>query len=137
MGLQLQALEARSADDFGDAFQAMTREGIQAVLVLPNNPTFFHRRRLAELAIQHRLPMVGGSSDYAEAGSLMSYSADTSDVFRRAASHVDRILRGTQPGDLPIAQPTKFELVANLKTARDLGIVIPQSILQRADRVIE
>ena len=137
MGLQLQVLEVRSPDAFGDAFHAMTRERTQAVVVLADPMTFTHRRRLADLAIQHRLPMMGGLPEYAEAGSLMSYWADTTDVNRRVASYVDRILKGARPGDLPIEQPTKFEFVANLKTARDLAITIPQSVLQRADRVIE
>jgi putative ABC transport system substrate-binding protein len=137
LGLQLQVLKVRGPDAFGGAFQAMTTERAQAVLVLADPMTFFHRRRLADLALQHRLPMMGGLPDYADAGSLMSYWADTTDVYRRAASYVDRILKGAKPGDLPIEQPTKFQFVANLKTARSLGITIPQSVLQRADRVIE
>lgn len=136
-GLQLQVLEVRRPDDFGSVFQAMTTERAQAVLVLADPMTFFHRRRLADLAIKHRLPMMGGLPDYAEAGSVMSYWANTTDVYRRAASYVDRILKGAKPSDLAIEQPTKFEFVVNLKTARDLGIRIPQSVLQRADRVIE
>ncbi|HVE49705.1 MAG TPA: ABC transporter substrate-binding protein [Casimicrobiaceae bacterium] len=137
LGLQLQVLKVRGPDAFDGAFQAMTTERTQAVLVLADPMTFFNRRRLADLAIQHRLPMMGGLPDYAEAGSLMSYWADTTDVYRRAASYVDRILKGAKPGDLPIEQPTKFEIVANLKTARTLGITIPRSVLERADRVIE
>jgi putative ABC transport system substrate-binding protein len=135
--LQLQVLEVQRPDVFVNAFQAMTTERAQAILVLTDPLTFVHRRRLADLAIYHRLPMMGGLPDYAEAGSLMSYWADRSDVFRRAAGFVDRILKGAKPADLPIEQPTKYELVANLRTARSLGITIPPSVLQRADRVIE
>jgi putative ABC transport system substrate-binding protein len=137
IGVQLQTLEVRGAQAFDDAFRAMTTERAQALLVLADPMTYFHRRRLADLALKYRLPMMGGLPDYAEAGSLLSYWADTTDVYRRVASYVDRILKGAKPGDLPIEQPTKFELVANLKTARALGISIPQSILLRADRVIE
>jgi len=137
LGLQLRVLEVRNPDAFEGAFRAMTAERIQAVLVLADPTTFFSRRQLADLAIQHLLPMMGSLPEYAEAGCLMSYWADTSDVYRRAASYVDRILKGAKPSDLPIEQPTKFELVANLKTARSLGIAIPQSVLLRADRVIE
>jgi putative ABC transport system substrate-binding protein len=137
LGLQLQALEVRGPDAFDGAFHAMTMERAQALLVLADPITYFHRRRLADLAIKHRLPMMGGLREYAEAGSLMSYWADTIDLFRRAASYVDRILKGAKPGDLPIEQPTKFAFVTNLKTARALGITIPQSVLLRADRVIE
>jgi putative ABC transport system substrate-binding protein len=137
LGLQLQVLEVRRPDDFGGAFQTMTAERTQAVLLLADPMTFFHRRRLAELAIKHRLPMMGGLPDYAEAGSVMSYWANTADVYRRAASYVDRILKGAKPSDLAIEQPTKFEFVVNLKTAKTLGMRIPQSVLQRADRVIE
>ena len=137
LGLQLQVLEVRSPDAFDSAFHAMKTERAQAVLVLVGPMTFFHRRRLADLAIKSRLPMMGGLRDYAEVGSLMSYWADTTDVYLRAASYVDRILKGAIPGDLPIEQPTKFELVINLKTARALGLKIPQSVLLRADQVIE
>jgi putative ABC transport system substrate-binding protein len=137
LGLQLQALEVRGPEAFDGAFHAMTTEHAQALLVLADALTFFHRRRLADLAMKYRLPMMGSLTEYAEAGSLMSYWADTTDVSRRAASYVDRILKGAKPGDLPIEQPTKFELVANLKTAKTLGITIPQSVLLRADRVIE
>ena len=136
-GLQLQVLDIRGPDDFDGAFRAMTAERVQAVLLLADSMTFYYRRQLADLAIRHRLPMMGGLPDYAEAGSLMSYWADTTDVYRRVASYVDRILKGAKPGDLPIEQPTKFELVANLRTARTLGIVLPQSVLLRADRVID
>jgi putative ABC transport system substrate-binding protein len=137
LGLQLQALEVRGSDAFDSAFHSMTTERTQALLVLADPLTFFHRQRLADLAVKHRLPMMGSLRDYAEAGSLMSYWADTINVFRRAASYVDRILKGAKPGDLPIEQPTKFEFVINLKTAKTLGLTIPQSVLLRADRVIE
>lgn len=136
-GLQLQVLDVRGPEGFGSVFHAMRTERAQAVLVLADPMTFFYRRRLADLAIDQRLPMMGSLADYAEAGALLSYWADTADVYRRAASYVDRILKGAAPGDLPIEQPTKFELVANLKTARSLGITIPQSVLLRAARVIE
>ena len=137
IGLQLQTLDVRGPEAFDGAFQAMTTERAEALLVLADPMTYFHRRRLADLALKHRLPMMGGLPEYAEAGSLLSYWADTTDVYRRVASYVDRILKGAKPGDLPIEQPTKFELLANLKTAKALGITIPQSILLRADRVIE
>jgi putative ABC transport system substrate-binding protein len=95
------------------------------------------RRRVAELALQHRLPGIFELVDFAEAGALMAYAENTSDLFRRAAIYVDKILKGAKPGDLPIEQPTKFELVINLKTAKALGLTIPPSLLQQADQVIE
>jgi putative ABC transport system substrate-binding protein len=137
LGLQIQALEVRSPEAFDRAFHAMATARADAVLVLADPMTFFNRRQLAELAIRHRLPMVGSLPDYADAGSIMSYWADTGDVYRRAASYVDRILKGAKPADLPIEQPTKFELVANLKTAKALDIALPRSIILRADRLIE
>ena len=137
LGLQLQVLEVRGPDAFDSAFHAMTTERAQAVLVLADPMMFTHRQRLADLAIKHRLPMMSNVRKYAEAGSLMSYWADRADLSRRAASYVDRILKGARPGDLPIEQPTKFEFVANLKTAKALGITIPQSVLLRADEVIQ
>ncbi len=137
LGLQLQVLEVRGPDAFDSAFHSMTTERAQALLVLADPMTYFHRRRLADLAIKHRLPMMSSLRDYAGAGSLMSYWADSTDVSRRAASYVDRILKGARPGDLPIEQPTKFELIINLKTAKALGLTIPQSLLLRADEVIQ
>ena len=137
MALQLQVVQVQSPDAFGAAFQAMRTERAQAVLVLADPMTFAHRRRLAELALQDGLPMMGGLPEYAEAGSLMSYWANTTDVNRRVASYVARILKGAKPSELPIEQPTKFEFVVNLKTARYLRITIPAFVLQRADRVID
>ena len=137
LGVQIQALEVRSPEGIDRAFRSMTTAQSQAVLVLADPMTFFNRRQLAELAIRHRLPMMGSLADYADAGSIMSYWADAGDVQRRAASYVDRLFKGAKPGDLPIEQPTKFELVLNLKTAKALGITLPRSILLRADRLIE
>ena len=136
-GFQLQVLEVRGPDAFDGAFHAMTTERAQALLVLADPMMFAHRQRLADLAIKHRLPMMGNVRAYAGAGSLMSYWADRTDLSRRAASYVDRILKGAKPADLPIEQPTKFELVINLKTAKALGLTIPQSLLLRADEVIQ
>jgi putative ABC transport system substrate-binding protein len=136
-GLRLQALEVRGPDSFDRAFHTMTTERAQAVLILADPTTFFYRRRMADLALKHQLPMIGGLPEYAEAGALLSYWADTSEVYQRVASYVDRLIKGAKPGDLPIEQPTKFELVANLKTAKTLGITIPQTVLLRANRVIE
>lgn len=136
-GLELQVLALRGPHAFDGAFRTMTAGRTQAVLVLADPMTFFYRRELADLALQHRLPMMGSLAEYAEAGCVMSYWADTSEVYRRAASYVDRILKGAKPRDLPIEQPTKFELVVNAKAAKSLGIAISQSVLLRADRVIE
>jgi putative tryptophan/tyrosine transport system substrate-binding protein len=135
LDVQLQLLPVRGSHDFDGAFQAMIKERAAAVLVLADSVTYFHRRRLADLAIKHRLPLMGSLREYAEAGSLMSYWADAAVLFRRVASYVDRILKGARPGDLPIEQPTKYELVVNLKTAKALALTIPPSLLLQATAI--
>jgi putative tryptophan/tyrosine transport system substrate-binding protein len=134
---QLQTVVARTGADLESAFSAMTRAHAQAVLVLDFGPYIAERQRMAELALRHRLPTFFGWRDHVEAGGLMSYGPDYSDLVRRGAIYVDKILRGAKPGDLPVEQPTKFELVINLKTAKALGLTIPQSVMLRADQVIE
>jgi putative ABC transport system substrate-binding protein len=119
------------------AFATMTREGSTAVFAIGGTTLYANRRQLAELALNSRLPMACSSPEFAAAGCLMTYSTSLVDVFRRAAVYVDKILKGAKPGDLPIEQPTKFELVINLKTAKALGLTIPASLLLRADQVIE
>ena len=115
----------------------MARERAGAVLVLADPMTFFHRTRLVDLAAKRRLPAMYGLRGHTDAGGLMSYWAHQADLYRRIGSYVDRILKGAKPGDLPIEQPARFELVINLKTAKALGITIPQSLLVRADEVIQ
>jgi putative ABC transport system substrate-binding protein len=137
LGMRLQVVEARTPDDFDRAFSDMIKARADA-LSLPVTPLFdTHRRRLVDLAARHRLPAVYTFSSFVEAGGLMSYGPDIADLHRRAAGYVDKILKGARPGDLPIEQPTKFELIINLKTAKDLGLKMPQSLLLRADRIIE
>jgi putative ABC transport system substrate-binding protein len=135
--LELRPVGARSAAELEGAFAAMARARAQGVLVLATPIFFGERQRLGELAIAHRLPTMFQVRDYAEAGGLMSYGADFADLYRRGAIHVDKILRGAKPADLPVEQATKFELVINLKTAKTLGLTIPPALLQRADQVIE
>ncbi len=137
LGLELQPLEARSLNDFDRAFAAMTAKRAGALLVLGDVMFSTHRNRLADLAAKNRLPAMYAARESVEAGWLMSYGPNTPELFRRAATYVDKILKGAKPGDLPIEQPTKFELVINLKTAKTLGLTIPPSLLQRADQVIE
>jgi len=137
LGIQLRVVEARGPDEFEPAFAAMVRGQTEALLTLEDSMFWLNRRILAEIEAQHRLPTMHDLREYVEAGSLMAYGPDLRDLFRRAASYVDRILRGAKPGDLPIEQPTKFELVINLKTAKVLGLTIPPSLLLRADQVIE
>jgi putative ABC transport system substrate-binding protein len=135
--IQLQALEARAPDDFETAFAAMTREGAGALLVLRDGMLLLHRQRLLDLATKSRLPAMYAAKEEVVGGGLVAYGPSSRDSFRRAATYVDKILKGAKPADLPIEQPTKFELLINLKTAKALGIAIPQSILARADEVIE
>ena len=137
LGLELQLLEARSLNDFDDAFAAMTTKRAGALLVLGDVMFVTHRIRLADLAAKNRLPAMYVQREYVEDGGLMSYGPMFSELFRRAATYVDKILKGAKPADLPIEQPTKFELVINLKTAKVLGLTIPESLLVRADEVIE
>ena len=119
------------------AFSEMTRARAGALTVLPSAMLFVERRRLVDLAAKSRLPAVYTWREFVDAGGLMSYGPNLADLFRRAATYVDKILKGTDPGDLPVEQPTKFELVINLKTAKALRLTIPQSVLQRADEVIQ
>ena len=135
--MRLQVVQARGPEDFDRAFSDMTKARADAVTVQSTNIFFIERRRLPDLAAKHRLPAIFLVREFVDAGGLMSYGANVADLHRRAATYVDKILKGARPGDLPIEQPTKFELVINLKTAKALGLTIPQSLLLRADQVIE
>ena len=135
--VQQQPVAVRTAAELEGAFAAMARARAQAVLVLIGPIFFAERQRVAELAIKHRLPTMSTLKEVAEAGGLMSYGPNQEDLYRRGAIYVDKILKGAKPADLPIEQPTKFELVINLKTAKALGLTIPPSLLHRADQVIE
>jgi putative ABC transport system substrate-binding protein len=137
LSVRLQFIEARAPADLDRAFSDMTRVGAGALVVLPSSMFLGERRRLADLAAKNRLPAAYPQREFVQAGGLMSYGPNVADLFRRAATYVDKILKGSKPGDLPVEQPTKFELVINLKTAKALGLTIPPSILQRADQVIE
>jgi putative ABC transport system substrate-binding protein len=130
-------VEVRTPADFPAAFSTLSRARVQAVHVVTGTMVFVNRARLAEQAVNALLPMTCGGGEYVEAGCLMSYGPSLAGLFRSAAQLVDRILRGARPADLPVEQPTKFELVINLKTARALGVTVPASLLARADRVID
>jgi putative ABC transport system substrate-binding protein len=137
LGVQIQPVEAREANDFPGALTAATSGRAGALIVLPHVTFFNERKRLAELAVTHRLPLISELREFAAAGGLMDYGAHLRDQVRRAATYIDRILKGAKPADLPVEQPTKFELVINLKTAKTLGLTIPPSVLARADEVIQ
>ncbi len=137
LGIRLQSIEVRNPEELPGAFAMAAQERADALFVVIT-PVFFRERvQLAKLAVERRLPTVYALREFAESGGLMSYGTNLPEMFRRAAVYVDKIFRGSKPGDLPMEQPTKFELVINLKTARALGLTIPLSLLQRADQVIE
>ncbi len=137
LGLKVQFVELQSVDELERAFNTIARERAGALLV-PGDPVLFtHRQRIVALAAEHRLPGTFSTREFTDAGGLMSYSARLTDQYRRAATYVDKILKGASPANLPVEQPTRFELVINLKTAKALGLTIPQAILVRADEVIQ
>jgi putative ABC transport system substrate-binding protein len=136
LGVRLQVVEARGPENFDWAFSDMTKARANALMVLTSSMFFGERSRLVDLAAKNRLPAVYTWREFVDAGGLMSYGPNLADLYQRAATYVDKILKGAKPGDLPVEQPTKFELVINLKTAKALGLTIPQSVLGRADEVI-
>ena len=137
LGVQVQSLEVRGRDDFASAFAAANRERMEAVIVASSRLMTLNRARILDLALQNRLLIVSGWGPWAAGGGLLSYGPDLDAVIRSSATYVDKILKGAKPGDLPIEQPTKFELIINLRTAKALGLTIPPSVLARADEVIE
>lgn len=136
LGLELQSLEVRSPEDLDGAFRAAIKERAQALVALRNPIIINQLMRIADLAIKSRLPTIYDDKGFVEAGGLMSYGVHFPDLYRRAATYVDRILKGAKPADLPVEQPKKFELVINLKTAKQIGLTIPPNVLARADKVI-
>jgi putative tryptophan/tyrosine transport system substrate-binding protein len=137
LGVEIQSVPARSAAEYDSAFSFMVREHADGVLVLSTPLFIAAAKRLAELALTNRLPSLFGPKQHVAAGGLMSYSPDRADLWRRGAIYVDKILKGANPGKLPVEQPTKFELVVNMTTAKALGLAVPQSLLARADEVIQ
>jgi len=137
LGVQLQSLDVRSLDEFEAAFKRATKAKAGSVLVLPTALSVTHRKRIAELAAKNRLPTMWATSQHMDSGGLMSYGPDYGDLYRRAAIYVGKILKGAKPADIPVEQPRKFELVINLKTAKQIGLTVPQSVLYRADKVIK
>ena len=137
LGIEVQSLEIREPNDFGNAFEAAERHQPDALIMVEDPLTIDFRKQIADFALTHRLPAMNGFRQFVDAGGLMAYGASLSDLLRRAAGYVDKILRGAKPSDLPVEQPTKFELIINLKTAKALGIEIPPMLLARADELIE
>ncbi len=136
LGVQLQILEARGPDEIDRAFAAMVKERTKALLILGDPVFTSHRKRIADLAAKYRVPAVSGTREYVEAGGLMAYGPSFPDMHRRAATYVDKILKGTKPADLPVEQPKKFEFIINLKAAKQIRLTIPPNVLARADTVI-
>jgi putative ABC transport system substrate-binding protein len=137
LGLKLQFLEVRSVNDFENAFDAATKARAQALIHFSHTVIVNGRKSIAELAVKHRLPAVYNDTQFIDAGGLMSLGADPLDLTRRAATYVDKILKGAKPADLPMEKPTKFELVINAKVAQQIGLTIPPSVVARADKVIK
>ncbi len=137
LGIQLHFAGVRGPDEFDRAFSTMSRERADALIVFPSPMLFLERRRIVDLAARHRLPTIYNAREFAELGGLIAYGASIADLNRRAATYVDKILKGARPDDLPVEQPTTFEFIVNLKTAKALGLTIPQSLLLRADEVIQ
>jgi putative tryptophan/tyrosine transport system substrate-binding protein len=137
LGLTLSAAKVSGPEDFGAVLAQLKKAGVAGIIVALDGVTFLHRALFVQQALKHRLPGIYWAPEYVEAGGLMTYSANTDELRRRAATYVDKILKGAKPADLPVEQPTKFELVINLKTAKALGLTIPPSLLLRADQVID
>jgi putative ABC transport system substrate-binding protein len=137
LGVELQVLQVKKRDEFEEAFRAAAKSRAAALTVLSSGIFHTHRDALVALAAKERLPAVYEHKNYVDAGGLMSYGPDLPEIFRRAAVYVDKILKGSKPADLPVEQPTKFELVINLKTAKQIGLTIPPNVLARADKVIK
>jgi putative ABC transport system substrate-binding protein len=137
LNLTVRAFEARSASGIDEAFAAMVDDHRQGVVILADALMVLNEKKLAELTLQNRLPAIFGFREFADMGGLVSYGANLGKLFRRAAWYVAKIRTGADPGDLPIEQPTRFELVINLKTARALGLTVPPTVLATADEVIE
>jgi putative tryptophan/tyrosine transport system substrate-binding protein len=137
LGVQLHPAEVRNSDELEGAFSRMTRERTEAVLLFPSTLFFNERARLVALAAKHRVAAMFNAREFVELGGLIGYGASLADLTRRSAIYVDKILKGARPGDLPVEQPTKFELAINLKAAKALGLTIPQSLLARADLVVQ
>ncbi len=137
LGFQVRIVEVRSAADFDAAFTAILRERSDALLTVTDPLVFAHRERITQFTVQNRIPAIFEFKAFADLGGLMSYGPNMPELWRRAAYYADRILKGAKPAELPVEQPTKFELVINLKTAKAIGLTIPQSLLLRADQVIE
>jgi putative ABC transport system substrate-binding protein len=136
LGIAIQSVRVQAVKDFGSAYAAMKRERANGVILIQDAFTLFHRKELVDLAAQNRLPSMCEQSTWSDDGCLMSYGPNQTDRLRHAATYVDKILKGAKPADLPVEQPTKFELVINLKTAKQIGLSIPPNVLARADKVI-
>ena len=137
LGLQFQSLEVRDSKDFDTVFEAATKGRAEALLTSPSSFLNTHQTRIIEFATKNRLPAMYAQPEFVDVGGLMSYAPNYADLFRRAAVYVDKILKGTRPGDIPVEQPTKFEFIINLKAAKQIGLTIPPNVLARADKVIK
>jgi putative ABC transport system substrate-binding protein len=137
LGVTLRPIEVEGSSDLVSAFDAMTKGGDRAVYARGTSFNIVRRREIAELALKHRMPSVYDMREFVEAGGLMAYGVNVPALYRRAATYVDRIVRGARPGELPVEEPTIYEFVINLKTARSLGLTVPPALLQQADEVIQ
>jgi putative ABC transport system substrate-binding protein len=137
LSLSLQSLDVHTVNDLQGAFDGATRSGVNGLVLLATAPINNHLKLVADLAVKNRLPSIYDRSEFVEAGGLMSYGPNVTNMARRAATYVDKVLKGANPGDLPVERPTKFDFVINLKTAKQIGLTIPQSVLYRADKVIK